>query len=103
MGSMIDGRGSLDDSPCGRTYEWATCTRGVSLPAKIKRDEVKATLKDLLQALSWILFVIAAGAFWIGGRAIHEFAGVDRTTAELAGISLAAVCGGLGVFLKNHR
>jgi hypothetical protein len=60
----------------------------------------KSALRSLLQGLAWLLFVIAGLAFWVGGRAINEFAKTERILAEIEGISLAVLCAGLGVVVK---
>jgi hypothetical protein len=44
--------------------------------------------------------VVAGLAFWVGGRAIHEFSNTGRLLAEIEGIVLAVVSGGLGVVAK---
>jgi hypothetical protein len=44
--------------------------------------------------------VLAVLAFWIGGRAISEFAKTDRVLAELEGVALTALFSGLGVIAK---
>ena len=49
-----------------------------------------------------LLFGAAAGlSFWIGGRALHEFAKFDRMLGELVGIGLAVVLGVIAVLLKG--
>ncbi len=60
----------------------------------------KSLLKNLLQAMAWLLFVVAGLALWVGGRAINEFTGTERLLAEVEGIGLAAMCGVLGAFAK---
>ncbi len=45
--------------------------------------------------------VIGAISFLLGGRAIHEFRGVDRLLAELIGIAVAFVCL-IGCVLAKH-
>ena len=42
------------------------------------------------------MLVVAGLAFWVGGRAISEFAKTDRILAEMEGITLAVVVGALG-------
>jgi hypothetical protein len=39
-------------------------------------------------------------AFWVGGRAIREFAKTDRVLAEMEGVALTALFSGLGVIAK---
>jgi hypothetical protein len=56
----------------------------------------KSTLSILLKGVAWLLFVIAGLTFWIGGRAISELDHTDRIVAELEGLAIATVCGGLG-------
>lgn len=62
---------------------------------------MKPIFKALLQGIGWLLLVIAGLAFWVGGRALHEFVGVERALAEMEGIGLAAVCGVLGYAAKS--
>jgi p-aminobenzoyl-glutamate transporter AbgT len=64
-------------------------------------SSTKSALAFLLRGISWFLFVIAGLAFWVGGRAMHEFAKMDRVLAEMVGIGLAAVCGVLGAVVKS--
>ena len=47
------------------------------------------------------MFTAAALAFFVGGRAINEFARTDRLLAEMEGIAFAAVCAALGAVLKS--
>ena len=61
----------------------------------------KSAVKALLRGVSWILFVIAGFAFLVGGRAISEFAKTERVLAEMEGLGLAVVCGGLGLWAKS--
>jgi hypothetical protein len=49
----------------------------------------KAGFASLLEGAAWLLFVAAALALWVGGRAIKEFAGTERITAEAEGVGLA--------------
>jgi hypothetical protein len=62
---------------------------------------IKSALKSLLQGVSWLLFAIAGLSFWVGGRAISEFAKMDRLLSEVAGLGLAGVCGALGFVAKT--
>jgi hypothetical protein len=43
---------------------------------------------------------MAGLAFWVGGRAINEFAKTERVLAEMEGICLAALCAALSVIAK---
>ena len=61
----------------------------------------RSFLKVLLRGLAWVLFVIAGLAFWVGGRAISEFAKTDRILAELSGFLIAFATGAIGYVLKN--
>jgi hypothetical protein len=58
-------------------------------------------LKACLLGLAWLLFGVAALAFWVGGRAIHEFARIDRILAEVLGLFIALVTGMIGYALKT--
>lgn len=49
-------------------------------------------LKYLLRGLSSAVAITAGIFFLFGGRAIHEFGGVDRWLAELIGIGVAFLC-----------
>jgi hypothetical protein len=60
----------------------------------------KSTMKSVLRGASWLLFVISGFAFLWEGRAISEFSQTQRALAEMEGISLAVVCGGLGAMAK---
>ncbi len=58
-------------------------------------------MKSVLQALAWLFFVFGGLSFWVGGRAISEFAKIDRILAEILGLGLAGLCFALGMVLKN--
>jgi len=45
--------------------------------------------------------IVAGLSFWVGGRALHEFAKFDRLLGEMAGIVLALVLGLIAVLLKG--
>ena len=57
-------------------------------------------LASFLQGLAWVFFAIGGLAFWVGGRALDEFAKTDRMLAEMEGIDIAVVCGALGALTK---
>ena len=61
----------------------------------------KSVLKAFLRVGSWLLLGIAGIAFWVGGRAISEFAKVDRILAEFLGLLIAVVTGIVGYVLKT--
>jgi len=61
----------------------------------------RSVLKASLRAGSWLLLGIAGIAFWVGGRAISEFAKVDRILAEFLGLLIAVVTGIVGYVLKT--
>jgi hypothetical protein len=61
---------------------------------------LRSTLKHFLQGSWTVLAVIAGISFFVGGRAIHEFGGVDRTLAEIIGIGIAFLCLILGAVGK---
>jgi hypothetical protein len=61
----------------------------------------RSVLKALLRGFSWVLFATAGLAFWVGGRAISEFGGVDRVLSEGLGLSIAFATGFLGYILKT--
>ena len=57
--------------------------------------------KVFLHGLAWILFAVAGVAFWVGGRAISEFAKIDRILAEMLGLGIAFATGVLAYILKS--
>jgi hypothetical protein len=57
-------------------------------------DMERAPLKSLLNGVAWFFLVVAGIAFWVGGRAIHEFANTERMLAEMEGIGIAVLFGG---------
>jgi|GEM_PF-5937531 len=64
------------------------------------RHAIRSTLKDFLEGV-WPVFPVIAGlSFFFGGRAIHDFGGVDRTLAEMIGIGVAFLCLILGAIGK---
>ena len=64
---------------------------------------MKATplIASCLALLSKALFLIGGLSFFFGGRALAEFAKVDRLLAEMAGIALAFVFVLLGFGLRS--
>jgi hypothetical protein len=58
--------------------------------------------KYLLRVVAWLLFAVGGAAFWFGGRVIDGLTNTGRTTAELAGIGLALICGALGALARDH-
>lgn len=62
---------------------------------------VRPAVRFLLQGVGSLLFVVAGLSFFWGGRALHEFFGVNRGLAELGGLMLAAVSGLLGMLAKG--
>ena len=57
-------------------------------------------MKQIVGGVSWLLIVAGALSFFVGGRALHEFGGIDRFTAELEGLAAAVVLGALGAGLR---
>ena len=57
-------------------------------------------IKPIVGGLSWVLISIGGLSFWVGGRALHEFAGVDRAIAEVEGLAAGAVLIALGAGLR---
>lgn len=57
-------------------------------------------IKPIVNGLSWVLIGIGGISFWVGGRALHEFAGVDRLIAEVEGLTGAVVLIALGAGLR---
>ena len=58
-------------------------------------------MKSLLKGTSQALIVIAALLFFWGGRAISEFAKMERVGAEVIGIGSAVVLGILAFIAKS--
>ncbi len=58
-------------------------------------------MRVFLRGLGYVLFTVAGLLFFWGGRAISEFAKVDRLLAEIEGIALSAALGILGYFAEN--
>ena len=56
-------------------------------------------MKQVINVVSWILIAAGGLSFWVGGRALHEFGGVDRLIAEGEGLLAAVVLIGLGAWL----
>ena len=61
----------------------------------------RKALKSVLRGVSWVLFAMAGLMFWVGGRAIAEFAKTDRILAEMLGLMSAVVVGGIGLAAKS--
>jgi hypothetical protein len=59
--------------------------------------------KLLLHVMAWILFVVAAIAFWAGGRLISAVSKTGRLLAEAEGVGIAVVFVGLGGYCKAGR
>ena len=57
-------------------------------------------IKQLVSGLSWVLIAGGGMSFFVGGRALHEFAGIDRVIAEVEGLAGAAVLIALGAGLR---
>jgi hypothetical protein len=60
----------------------------------------KAVLASLLNGVAWLLFVVATFAFLCGGGLIHAITKTERSLAEVEGIGLAALSGGVGAIAK---
>ena len=58
-------------------------------------------MASFFKAAAWLFFAIGGLAFWIGGRAISEFAGIGRIAAEAEGIGLAVLFGLLGAGARS--
>jgi hypothetical protein len=56
---------------------------------------------SLLRGAAWFFGIAAGLSFWVGGRALNEFAKFDRMLGEMAGIGLAAVLGVIAVLLRG--
>lgn len=60
----------------------------------------KKFIKPMFSGFSWVLIAAGGLSFWVGGRALHEFAGIDRARAEIEGLAGAAVLIALGAGLR---
>jgi hypothetical protein len=56
--------------------------------------------KQLINVLSWVLIAAGGISFFVGGRALHELAGIDRFTGEVEGVVAAVVLLALGMGLR---
>jgi len=94
--------GSLQLRKSRRRKKGTNCHVGCALVSGVifMNASAKSIMGVVLRGLAWLLFVIAGLAFWVGGRAISEFAGVERMLAEVEGLGITAVCAGIGVLLK---
>jgi hypothetical protein len=63
--------------------------------------ELRAGLRSVLGVVGKLCYLAAGLSFWVGGRAIHEFAGTDRIVAEFWGIALAVGLGLMGVLIQG--
>jgi hypothetical protein len=57
----------------------------------------------VLQSLSWTLIAIGGLGFFVGDKALHEFAHMNFVVAEVVGIGGSAVCLVAGFGLKALR
>ena len=57
-------------------------------------------MKQIVSGLSWVLIAGGGMSFWVGGRALHEFAGINRASAEVEGLASAVVLIPLGAGLR---
>src|SRR5271157_2383289 len=76
-------------------YECYSVLRDILMTAS-----TKATLTSLLRGAAWLCFVTAGLAFFFGDRAIIEFTKTELVLAEMEGIALTVLFGGLGVIAK---
>jgi hypothetical protein len=56
--------------------------------------------KQIVAGLSWVLMAGGGILFWVGGRALHEFAGINRAMAEVEGLAGAAILVALAMGLR---
>jgi len=61
---------------------------------------VNRVAKQIVDGVSWVLLATGGMSFWVGGRALHEFAGIHRAIAEIEGLALAAILIALGMGLR---
>jgi hypothetical protein len=55
----------------------------------------------LLKGVAWLLFAIAALAFFVGGRVISQFGHADRILSEFIGLVIAGLSALAGVLVKT--
>jgi hypothetical protein len=60
----------------------------------------KLAMKLAISGISWVLIAVGGMSFFFGGRALHEFAGIDRLLAEVEGLAAAAALIALGAGLR---
>ncbi len=61
----------------------------------------KASLLALLDGVAYFFFIFAGLAVWFGGGLIHALAQTERFFAEVEGIGLAVLFGGIGAIAKT--
>jgi len=61
----------------------------------------KTGLASLLNGTAWLLFVMAGLSFLFGGRAINEFAKTGWILAEVEGVGLAMLLGGIDAIART--
>jgi len=61
---------------------------------------VNGFAKLVAAGLSWVLIAGGGILFWIGGRVLHEFAGINRAIAEVEGLAAAALLFAVGIGLR---
>jgi hypothetical protein len=61
---------------------------------------MNSALKQTISGISWVLTTAGGMSFFFGGRALHEFVGVERLLAEVEGLAAAAVLVALGLGLR---
>ena len=64
-------------------------------------SSTRSAVKYVLEGVAYGLFGIGGISFWVGGRAISEFAKIDRLLAEMMGLALAGGCGILGFMVRT--
>jgi hypothetical protein len=65
------------------------------------KDSIKSVVKLVLRGVTWLFLATAFVAFWEGGSLIRAHSTkTDRVLAEMEGIGIAALFGGLGTVTK---
>jgi putative effector of murein hydrolase len=54
----------------------------------------------LIKGVAYVFVIVGGLLFWIGGRALHEFANIDRISGEAIGILLGLALVALGLALR---
>jgi len=62
---------------------------------------VNRVAKQMIGGFSWVLMMCGATAFFVGGRTLLQFAGIDGANAQLLGMAGATILVALGYVLRT--